>query len=399
MSRPPIVYLDTQDYSRFGDVLRGKADSKTEALFIALCQMRRDGKAIFAASMPILAELLQYDFGYRETTIKKAEAVEMLCGPWAMAYPSAIVADEIAQFAERRGITVERPSLLNDERRWFPDIDNVFANLREQMKAAVDDHLKLMNLPRALRRRAKSQARKLDYIEAARNAAVQMAAEYGLPVTAFENSIVALLRGQITDRQASRRLFGAIAEPVKFVEIYFERTENDGSLPTWLSRFGANFESAFATLTAKVEPFRSFQFAMTELDRILDQWRERFGRTLLSSAASEVSQLGIGRTAFDALLSAPDIVRETPSAVLVGDAIVAYSRQVVGLSGSPAKIERSFGGDLVHSLYMPHVDLWRGDRRFSSLLSGTVPQFSNRIVPRPRDLPGAIDRWWQQPTR
>ena len=56
MSSPPIVYLDTQDYSRFGDVLRGKADAATEGLFNALEARKRSGDAIFAVSMPIFGE-------------------------------------------------------------------------------------------------------------------------------------------------------------------------------------------------------------------------------------------------------------------------------------------------------------------------------------------------------
>jgi hypothetical protein len=55
---PPVVYLDTQDYSRFGDVLRGRADDATKALSRELERLKQDGDAIFAVSMPILGKLL-----------------------------------------------------------------------------------------------------------------------------------------------------------------------------------------------------------------------------------------------------------------------------------------------------------------------------------------------------
>lgn len=64
---PPVVYLETQDYSRFGDVLRGKSDSATEALFLALEQRKQTGNAVFAISMPVFSELLQYDSDFRDT--------------------------------------------------------------------------------------------------------------------------------------------------------------------------------------------------------------------------------------------------------------------------------------------------------------------------------------------
>lgn len=76
---PLVVYLDTQDFSRFGDVLRGRGDTASEQLFQTLEERRRTDGVVFAVSMPLLAELLQYHPDFRETTLRKAEAVERLC--------------------------------------------------------------------------------------------------------------------------------------------------------------------------------------------------------------------------------------------------------------------------------------------------------------------------------
>jgi len=42
-------------------------------------------------------------------------------------------------------------------------------------------------------------------------------------------------------------------------------------------------------------------------------------------------------------------------------------------------------------MYLPHADLWRGDRAFSTLLISSRVDFCNRIVPSLAELPGRIE--------
>jgi hypothetical protein len=395
MPSSPVVYLDTQDYSRFGDVLRGRSDAATEALFLDLEKRKQAGDVIFAVSMPILGELLQYDASFRETTIRKAEAVERLCGSWALAFPSRLVAAEIAELAQRQGLLSEAAdtAILSSDRYWFPNIADAFGNIRAQMRDALDTEISALP-SRELRRRAKKEARRFDLLKAAREAAPQMAAEYGLPVEAITESIVALLRGRVNSEQASRRLFSAIAEPVKFVEAYFEKVETDRSLlPSWVSKFGADFEARFVDLRNKLQPHMKYEFARSAFDTMLTEWPEKLGRPVFKMAGSDVVEFGIDSTLFTALAANEKFAAGVPACEIVGKVTTAYVRQITGLIGTEAKIERSFGGDLVHALYLPHVDLWRGDRRFSVVVRNAVPRYADRIVPTLRGLSAAIDAW------
>ena len=54
-------------------------------------------------------------------------------------------------------------------------------------------------------------------------------------------------------------------------------------------------------------------------------------------------------------------------------------------------IKDSDGIDLIHAMYLPHADLWRGDRPFSTLLINNRVDFCSRIVPSLADLPGRIE--------
>jgi hypothetical protein len=54
-------------------------------------------------------------------------------------------------------------------------------------------------------------------------------------------------------------------------------------------------------------------------------------------------------------------------------------------------IKNSDAIDLIHAMYLPHSDLWRGDKAFSSLLITNRVDFCSRIVPSLVELPGRIE--------
>jgi hypothetical protein len=397
MHAAPVVYLDSQDFSRFGDVLRGKSDDATEKLFLDLETRAKAGSAIFSVSMPHYSELLQYDAGHRETTIKKAEAVERLCGTWALAYPSRLIASEIGEVCRRHGLSPqsEFSSVLSAERYWYPNVASAFDDIRTMIRGAVDVEIDALQLPsRALRRKARSLAKKLDISAAAKDAAPGMAAKFGLPVSAITGSIVALLKGRATPEEASQRLFRAIAAPVTFVEAYFEKVEVDrAALPAWMRDMGLNFEKRFAELRDQLEPYRNHADTQSVFMDLLKSWPATLGKSVLAMADGELAEFGVDAAALEALTTSDDFALEVPACGIVGHVLTNYAHQVLGFAGSVAGIEHSFGGDLIHALYLTHVDLWRGDRRFAPLVIKSAPRFANRVVPKLTQLTAAIDAW------
>lgn len=52
--------------------------------------------------------------------------------------------------------------------------------------------------------------------------------------------------------------------------------------------------------------------------------------------------------------------------------------------------QESDAADIMHALYIPHCDIWRGDSHFSHILKESKYIHSNRIISKLRDLPRAI---------
>jgi hypothetical protein len=398
---PITVYLDTQDYSRFGDVLRGKGDSDTERQFNSLESLKQSGDVIFALSMPLLGELFQYHPDYRETTLRKAEAVERLCGGWALAYPSRLVAAEIVrEFQNSNDIDLATDvAVLSPDRFWYPKVTNSFEDIRTKMQESVRSELAGMPLNRKLRRGAAKQARKLNFGDIAQEAAPELAAKFDLPIEVISTSIVAFLRGTLTAEQANRRLFESIAEPVKFVELYFEKLDTDRSLPNWMSKFGSDFQARLTEIQKLLQPLAREKSTHAEIEKMLSDSGRTLGQSVVKLGISDTPEFGLSSELSTELANDPLFVARIPAYEIIGSLIPAYVRQILGLSGSTAKIERSFGGDLVHALYLPHVDIWRGDHRVTTLLKKSVPRYANKIQPTIEDLLIAInDRRSFRPT-
>jgi len=68
-----------------------------------------------------------------------------------------------------------------------------------------------------------------------------------------------------------------------------------------------------------------------------------------------------------------------------------YTLQIIGSTAGGAKIDRSFGGDVLHSFYLSHVDRRRGDRRFSAVLRQALPLHRDRIAGPLAQLPDELE--------
>jgi hypothetical protein len=70
--------------------------------------------------------------------------------------------------------------------------------------------------------------------------------------------------------------------------------------------------------------------------------------------------------------------------------MLGYLEQTVATHTTPSKIEDSFGGDLMHVLYIDHVDIWRTDARFAELVRQRLRDRAHKILPKLHALPEHI---------
>lgn len=392
LKRPLIVYLDTQDLSRFGDVLRGKGDALHEALFNKLEARKLAGDVAFPLTMPLMSELLQYDAAHRETTLRKAEAVERLCGVHAMPPTTRLVAMEVAHSAHQSGLIASDPraEILSDDRLWFPSLTDTLHDLRASMHSAARQSLATSLPDPAMRQRAEQLLETVDWGVEVVALAPKIAKEVGLPTETVLASVAPFLRGEISSVEASRRMLSGISEPSVFVNMYFERWGAMGALPTWISAASTTVSRYLSAVRDNISRLRIAK-DRKQVKLLVSRLKPAFRAISFELARMSAAEFELSDEIIDLIAADEDAASAIPSAKIAEAALEAYMLQIMGVTTGGSKIEGSVGGDLLHAFYLPYVDLWRSDRRFSATLRQALPYYTDRISGSLAELPKTIE--------
>lgn len=374
-------------------MIEGKDTSGAERIFEQLLVHAEKGTARFVYSMSTLSELLQYHPDHEETSVAKARAVELLSRGIAIAGIPRLIAFEVAHFAHSKRLLqdVQPWNPVGSGDYWFPNLGNVFADFRSKFEDSRRASLqKFGSLNRRARRAAEKGMSDRSFKKFAESAARSIAEDYGLPGAGFAAAFDPYIRGKITGEEASKRLFSAIARPTSFIRFYFHRYEGEKDLPTWMRTVGQGIQTAIEKMATDLSRFSPEDLKEFH-PRAVELWRNKLAATIVGFALEEGEEFGLSDDVIKIVQNHPDILQIPCCANLV-ELVGEYIAQCIGLRGPRAKVEASFGGDLMHAMYIPHVSVWRSDRRFSKLAQERRVQGTARIVPTLAALPDAISR-------
>jgi hypothetical protein len=388
------VYLDTSDFSNFGDVIRGKSDEVTATAYRHLIQFAESGEVQFGYSMVTLSELFKYDSSHPEITLSKAEAMENICGENAFIYIDRLIAAQVRKAAYECGI-LKTPSefqAIQDDYFWFPDVSGALDNAKKDLRSELQNRIMAAPINRSERRKAKAKSRKMDLTEGLEETISQFAELYKLPVEHIDRSIGAVFRGEITPDEGARRLFSAVAKPQNFVHAYFVQLEGEKDLPEFVAGLGRNLQERLVKIRSD---FSQLPPPSPEEKRWFGEQLATVGREtamhLFGLAEQGAEEFGLSYEVLQAFRNDEALASLVPSWGVFSKIIKPFIMQNLGWHGGGSHPERSAAGDLLHSIYLPHTDLWRGDKRFCHALKQAVPEHRSRIVSKLSDLPAAIE--------
>lgn len=143
------------------------------------------------------------------------------------------------------------------------------------------------------------------------------------------------------------------------------------------------------------EQFQTILNEGAKLQAKLNEALTATGEESLSPAGRErLMKLKADLKAFRTQMSSPqELCDQVPVwKTLVGDEAALVAAQILfAFHREKRLIKPSDGIYFMHAMYLPHSDLWRGDRAFSDLLIKHGVNFSERVVPTLLDLPGRIE--------
>jgi hypothetical protein len=392
-SNPITVYLDTQDYSRFGRVLDSKGTPEDRQVFERLLQLRETGVARFVYSFTILSELLQYEVAYERETLAKARAIELLCAGSTLLWLPRLIETQVSAFGRSIGLDLPDivPSPIRTGNEWFPRVSGQLDNLKENLRQGLDDAVANHGpLNRAQRRAVGANKRDGKLATALQAIVPEFAHKYGISPASVERAIIPLLKGKCTGDEASGRLFAAVAKPSAFIHAYFKVEKRDKSVLNFIVEFGRTLEKSLIDFRRNAEPFMSKKGHADHLRTLIKQDIGRLGTTILGMCDTDEAEQGVTRDMLKQIAEHADAGDKIPCCAIATKIMLGYLEQTVAIHTTPSKIEDSFGGDLIHVLYIDCVDIWRTDARFAELVRQRLRDRAHKIQPKLHQLPDQI---------
>ena len=187
---------------------------------------------------------------------------------------------------------------------------------------------------------------------------------------------------------ANRKLWFFITDPETVYEIWFEQYERGDPIRERRDQIVSQFMLMLRELTSKMDEAAALH---TKVRQALAATGED---ALDSEERESLTKLSADLRDFRSGISSPDELCEqspTWTNYFGKEAALVAAQIFYAFHAEKRPLKQSDGIDFVHAIYLPHVDLWRGDKAFSDLLIKHKVKFWERIVPTLADLPGRIE--------
>jgi hypothetical protein len=372
--RPIRIHLDTSDYSAMHDAPAGSAVAETRW---KLTEMARSGRVEIGLSYHVVFELLQRaDPEHRGNRLSRARLLSELCGLNAFPYPTDL--GDGHRFS-KEGLWQPRITQQDHE---IEIIVGHFIRSVQQDPEATTHAQRIVTRRQSLRRWAEEYPERFADL-----------ADRNWPVM-FGQSLVKdgtfgrYVAGAMSRDEMNQKLWFFINDPASIYELWFEQCNWDSPILERRDNIAGKFVTMLGELRGMMTRTKDLRTKITaELNATGEEALSPDGR-------SQLLQLRRDLKTFREEISSPQqLCEDVPKwKQLFGDESALLAAEILyAFDHDKRPIKDSDGIDFVHVMYLPHTDLWRGDRAFSDLLKRHKVSFSERVVPTLLELPARIE--------
>jgi hypothetical protein len=373
MMRPIRLHLDTSDYAIMYRAAPGTPEARVRD---ELTRMKESGRIEIGMSYHVVFELLQKaQPKFRDDRLARARLLTQLCGRNAFPYPSDL----------GQGYRFSTDGL------WVPRIDLDDIEIERLVRNAMETIAHRPELSRRERRAFSKRSYFVEWVRSNPSEFRRLTGEHWplLFGREFEESgdFRRYILGQITRSEANKKLRFYITDPVAVYETWFENYGRDNPVP----ERGDKIASKFLVMLNELKVMLDETVALkTKTKKALATSGDK---SLAMADREALVKLGGDLESFRAEIISPEELSKLPAwGVTVGVEAAPIAAQIFyAFHREKRDIKRSDAIDLIHAMYLPHTDLWRGDKTFSSLLIKNRVNFHERIVPTLLELPRRIE--------
>jgi hypothetical protein len=376
MTRPVRLHLDTSDYSRMYLAKQGTPEAHIRE---NLKEMVRDGFLEIGLSYHIIFELLQKAGPeHKHDRIARARLLEELCGQNAFCYPSDLGQGHY---------------FVNDG-VWFPRSDLAFFDAENLVRDLIKTVTSHPQLSRGERRALSKRNHFVQWVndDPARLRWLVSVQPWSSPLARgfIENGeLTRYLAGKSSRAEANRQILHCFTNPVMIYETWFEHLGRRNPIDERRELFTDRLIFLLGELHAQMDQVNgTVPNLRAEIKKALSQYRDN------PEAYKQFVKLDRDVKKFATETMSPQVLTKNtaegwtktvgePSAFIAAQILYAFHYE-------RRNIRRSDGVDMLHALYLPYTDLWRGDKAFSDLLIKHKVDFSERVVVTLNQLPSRI---------
>ena len=369
--RPIRLHLDTSDYAEMYRALPGSPAAKVRDF---LKPMAERGKIQIGLSYHVVFELLQKAAPeYREDRLARARLLVELCGKNAFPYPT-----DLGQGYK-----------FSTEGLWIPCIELEDFEVESIVAHYADAVARQLNLSRQQRRAFSRRRNLVNWARAdeRRLREFPWTAPFG-PKFAESGEFRRYVLGEITRAEANAKLRCYLTDPVNIYNTWFDQYGMDNPIVDRRDQMASK-------LTLMLSELKQMLAEQAALRAGLRSALTATGVNALSTPAREkLTALERDAKTFASEIQSPEeLTKNVPRwKELFGEESGLIAAQILyAFHKDGREIKNSDGIDLIHAMYLPHADLWRGDKAFSTLLMNNRIDFCTRIVRSLAELPGRIE--------
>lgn len=365
-----IVYLDTSDFVR---LYKENLPNDLQSVKDFLLDKVVGEEIIIPNTYPLMVEFIQ-DFSeeHRGDRLRRAQLMKRLCGDYAFQYiPES-----------------DTSHCLNDRGVWTPSLQTNIGSIIRGMSQGLKNNPQTAKYAKDLLHPGKRIRLAQTHAELFSTSFATTDERESLLVRKLAEGdyVRSFLLKKMTKKEINREIEAIINDP----ESYVKRVHSYDPVLTKgmenMHNLASAIEFCIEKLKKDLEPYEK---KLAELNEIKKQL---LNSGLSPSDKKKVKQI---HRDFAATFDTKNASKKYFTRIMnyfppyFFDVFDAYFHTQLG--PSPRTWKKSDIGDICHAFFIPHSDLWRGDRAFCNILIENDVRFSDRIVPKLLDLPNRIE--------
>jgi hypothetical protein len=366
INKKVIVYLDTQDYSKFSDLLSGKENEKLMFIFKKLVHFLERKEIVICYSFTILNELFQKTNNnqiFLKLNRNKTKIVELLCGDYCFLNQSEILS-MLLDSNEQSYNKTKFSNYISPENKWI-NIKNAHDKnnyLLDESKNILFEEINQNNyLNEYEKRQAKKKIKKYlkdeKIIDEISSEIIKSKNNHPLLSVLSDDVCRDIVKSKKNGSFESISLFNMlkpsafceILENIQDMELFWE------NLNTMKFRFNDIVSSGLEIISKNSQ--QETPIDKSTLRHLFDNSRKIINDTVLDNIMNrfEINKNDIEskKEKISSFLNYIDLFLE-----------ISFQDLILN-EKSKRSLKESDCGDLMHGFYIPYCDIWRSDKHYA----------------------------------